>query len=132
MSDKTTLLRAFNNHFFDFLNDVMSIFPENDDLKLAKTSFETAKKANPTLILKAWFNYVYTPYKDVIDAGNIDFFFEKDYGSDLSTLSNANEIMKMIDKIRQPIKEMSAENKAHTAKYVKNLSQISALYNLQS
>jgi len=110
----------------------MSIFPENDDLKLAKTSFETAKKANPTLILKAWFNYVYTPYKDVIDAGNIDFFFEKDYGSDLSTLSNANEIMKMIDKIRQPIKEMSAENKAHTAKYVKNLSQISALYNLQS
>ena len=50
----------------------------------------------------------------------------------MSTLSNANEIMKMIDKIRQPIKEMSAENKAHTAKYVKNLSQISALYNLQS
>jgi hypothetical protein len=128
MADKTTLLRAFNTHFFEFLADIITIFPENQDLKLANTSFETAKKANPTLIVKAWFSYVYTPYKDVIDVGNIDFFFEKDYGSDLSNVANANEIMKMIDKIRQPIKEMSGENRVHTTKYIQNLSQLSMLY----
>ena len=128
MTDKTTLLRAFNTHFFEFVDDIINVFPDNADLKLAKTSFETIKRANPTLILKAWFNYVYTPYKDVIEAGNIDFFFDKDYGSDLAILSNAGEIMKMIDKIRQPIKDMSPENKAHTTKYIQNLSKLSMLY----
>jgi hypothetical protein len=128
MTDKTTLLRAFNTHFFEFVSDIVNVFPDNEDIKLAKTSFETIKRANPTLILKAWFSYVYTPYKDVIEAGNIDFFFDKDYGSDLSILSNAGEIMKMIDKIRQPIKDMSPENKAHTTKYIQNLSKLSMMY----
>ena len=98
MSDKSTLLRAFNSQFFDFLKDIITIFPDNQDIKLANTSFETIKKANPTLILKAWYSYVYYPYRDVIDVGNIEFFFDKDYGSDLSIVPNASEIMKMIDK----------------------------------
>jgi hypothetical protein len=128
MADKTTLQRAFNTHFFEFLADIISIFPDNQDLKTANTSFETVKKANPTLIIKAWFSHVYSPYKDVIEAGNIEFFFDKDYGSDLSSVANANDIMKMIDKIRKPIKEMSDENRVHTTKYIQNLSQLSMLY----
>jgi len=48
MADKSTLLRAFNTQFFDFLKDIMTIFPENQDIKLANTSFETNKKYNPT------------------------------------------------------------------------------------
>jgi hypothetical protein len=128
MSDKSTLLRAFNSQFFDFLKDIITIFPDNQDIKLANTSFETIKKANPTLILKAWYSYVYYPYRDVIDAGNIEFFFDKDYGSDLSIVPNASEIMKMIDKIRQPIKELSDENKEHTKKYIQILSKLSMHY----
>jgi len=124
MSDKSTLLRAFNSQFFDFLKDIITIFPDNQDIKLANTSFETIKKANPTLILKAWYSYVYYPYRDVIDVGNIEFFFDKDYGSDLSIVPNASEIMKMIDKIRQPIKELSDENKEHTKKYIQILSKL--------
>jgi hypothetical protein len=128
MSDKSTLLRAFNTQFFDFLKDIITIFPDNQDIKLANTSFETIKKANPTLILKAWYSYVYHPYRDVIDAGDIEFFFDKDYGSDLSIVPNASEIMKMIDKIRQPIKELSDENKEHTKKYIQILSKLSMHY----
>jgi hypothetical protein len=125
MADKSTILRGFNTHFFDFLSDIISIIPNNHDILVAKTSFETIKRANPTIILKVWYQFVYTPYKGVIDQGNIDFFFEKDYGSDLATLNNADEIMKTIDKIRQPIKEMSDENKT---KYIQNLSKLSMTY----
>jgi len=128
MADKSTLLRAFNTQFFDFLKDIMTIFPENQDIKLANTSFETIKKANPTLILKAWYTYVYCRYRDVIDAGNIEFFFDKDYRSDLSIVSNASEIMKIIDKIRQPMKELSHENKEHTKKYIQILTKLSMHY----
>jgi hypothetical protein len=128
MADKSTILRAFNTHFFDFLNDIISIIPDNHDISVAKTSFETIKRANPTIILKVWYQFVYTPYKDVIDQGDISFFFEKDYGSDLANLNNAGEIMKTIDKIRQPIKNMSNENRAHSTKYIQNLSKLSMTY----
>lgn len=127
MTDKSTLMRAFNKHFFDFIDDIIGIFPENTDLASAKTSFETIKKANPSAISKAWFHFIYTPYKDVIDGGNITFFFEKDYSSDLANLSNSNEIMKIIDKIREPIRSMSDTNKEHSVKYIQNLSKLSVM-----
>ena len=128
MTDKSTILKAFNNHFFDFLADIIRVFPDNQDLAVAKTSFETIKRANPTIILKAWKTYVYMPYKDVIDGGDITFFLEKDYSTDLSILANSAEIMKIIDKLRQPIKEMDAVNKEHSIKYIQNLSTLSMLY----
>ena len=48
MTDKTTVLKAFNVHFFDFLDDVASIIDDNDDILTSKTNYETVKKANPT------------------------------------------------------------------------------------
>jgi len=130
MSEKSTLLKTFNHHFFEFLDDILRIFPDNTDLAIARKSFETIKKANPTAIIKVWLSFVYRPYKDVIEAGNIDFFFEKDYSSDLSNLANGNEIMKVIDVMRGPIKEMSEANREHSMKYIQNLSKISDLYGL--
>jgi hypothetical protein len=40
MSDKSTILKTFNTHFFDFLDDIISIFPENTDIKTARKSFD--------------------------------------------------------------------------------------------
>lgn len=128
MSDKSTILRTFNTQFFDFMKDILMVFPDNAEILTANKYFETIKKANPTSILKAWNSYVYVPYKNVIDEGNISFFFEKDYQSDLSGLANNGEIMQMIDRIRIPLREMSDENKQHTAKYVQVLSKLSVIY----
>lgn len=129
MSDKSTLLRAFNTHFFNFIDDIISIFPDNTDIAIARTSFDTIKRANPTAIIKAWCKFVYLPYANVINEGNITFFFEKDYGADLAKLPNSNEIMSIIDKIRGPIRSMDETNKAHSTKYIQNLSQMSKMYN---
>jgi hypothetical protein len=129
MTDKSSILRAFNTHLFDFMDDLISIFPNNNDLVLAKSSFDTIKKANPTAIIKAWLKFVYHPYKDVIDNGDISFFFDKDYSDDLSTVSNANKILNIIDTLRTPIKEMGDTNKEHTTKYIQNLSKLSMMYN---
>ena len=128
MTDRSTILKTFNAHFFEFLDDILRIFPENTDIATAKRSFETIKKANPTAILKVWSSFVYAPYKQVIDSGNIEFFFEKDYRSDLNNLANSSEIMKMIDIMREPVQQMSDVNKAHSMKYIQNLSKLSVLY----
>ena len=128
MSNKTTFLRAFNIHFFEFLDDIIRIFPENVDIQASKSSFELIKRANPTAIVKAWTIYVYRQYKDVIDVGDIRFFFEKNYKDDLSTLANANEIMNIIDTLREPIRSMGIANQATTMQYIQNLSKLSELY----
>ena len=128
MSDKSTILKAFNNHFFEFIQDIIIIFPENSDLKSTKTALEFFKKANPTCIIKAWHHYVYEQYKDVIESGDIVFFFEKDYKNDLTNMANAGDIMKAIDKIRDPIKNMGDENKTHAMKYIQNLCKLSEVY----
>jgi len=126
--DKSTTLRAFNKHFFDFLDDIISIFPEKEELINARTSFDVIKRANPTAIAKAWNKHVYSKYKDVIDNNDITFFFEKDYSKDLEKLSNAEKIMTTINSIREPISQMNNTNRDHCAKYIQNLSKLSSIY----
>jgi len=129
MTDKSTVLRAFNKHFFEFIDDIVTILPDEPEIVKAKVSFENIKKMNPTLICKTWFKVVYSPYKEVIDQGDISFFFEKDYASDLSNVPNAAEIMSIIDKIRMPIKSMDEVNRGHCTKYIQNLSKLSTVHN---
>jgi hypothetical protein len=128
MADKSTLLRTFNTHLFEFLDDIIRIVPDNKELQIAKTSFQTIKRANPTAIIKVWYSYVYAPYRDVIDRGDIQFFFQKDYSDDLSILQNSNEIIKMIDTLREPVSKMSETEKTFTMKYLQNLSKLSMMY----
>jgi len=127
-SDKTTLLRAFNNMLFEFLKEISSIFPENSDIKDSITGLELLKKANPTCIIKSWKRFVCDPYKQQIEAGDITFFCEKDYKSDLSNMSNADEIMKSIQRIRDPLKLLSEDNKKITFKYVNDLCKLSTIH----
>ena len=129
MTDKSTVLRAFNKHFFEFIEDIIRILPDEPEIVKAKVSLENIKKMNPTIICKTWFRLVYSPYKEVIDNGDISFFFEKDYSSDLDNVPNAAEIMGIIDKIRMPIKSMDEGNKGHCTKYIQNLSKLSTVYN---
>ena len=41
--DKTTILKAFNNQFEEFLDDVEVIFPSNRDIKTTKTGLLMSK-----------------------------------------------------------------------------------------
>jgi len=129
--DKSTVLKAFNNHLFEFIDDVISAFPNNNDIKTTKTFFEITKKGNATLLIKVWYTYVYIPYNELLEADDLDYFINKDYSNDISNLQNMSEILISIDKIRNPIKEMSDENKQHSLKYLKNLNKLSKMYDDQ-
>ena len=130
--DKISVQRAFNNHFFEFLGDIMTVFPENVEIASAKNSFETIKKMNPGAIIKAWYNFIYIPYNDIINEGNLSFFFDKDYSDDLSHLKNSDEFLKIIEKVRGPLRNMDEKNKEHSAKYLKNLNKLSYVYSTLS
>jgi hypothetical protein len=129
MADKSTVLRAFNTHMVEFLDDIISIIPGNVGLVATKNSFEMYKKANPTLLIKIWYSYVYLPYAEIIEKGDLDFFINKDYSEDLSYLQNSKSILNAIDTLREQIKEMSETNRNHSLEYIRNLCKLSNMYN---
>jgi len=129
MADKSSINKAFNTLLFSFVDDIITIFPEQEDIATAKTSMMSFKQMNPSLLIKSWYKMVYVPYANVIDAGDVSFFFDKDYSSDLQNVPNGKELMKMIDKVRTPIRSMDDTNRGHCAEYVLKLSKLSEMYN---
>lgn len=123
----TNLVTVFNDHFAEFVNDVQSVFPDDADILTAKNALLAIRKANPKLLVRIWIKYVYTPYKEQIEAGDINFFLTKDYSADLARNDNADKIMESIDRLRKPVKDMSPENQAKTMKYIQNLSKLATL-----
>jgi hypothetical protein len=127
-SDKSLLLNAFNTQFFDFIEDIEHVFSEDSSIKKAKVAFNLIKKANPVLIIKIWFTYVCMQYEAEINSDNIDFFIEKDYKKDFIYISGSDSIISNIDKLREPVRNMSKENQEKSFKYIKNLCILSKLY----
>ena len=128
MADKSSINKAFNTLLFSFLDDIITIFPEQEDIATAKTSMMSFKQMNPSLLIKSWYKMVYTPYANVIDSGDVSFFFDKDYSADLQNVPNGKELMKMIDKVRGPIRSMDDTNRGHCAEYILKLSKLSEMY----
>jgi hypothetical protein len=123
----SNILTVFNDHFAEFVNDIQSVFPDDPDILTAKNALLTIRKANPKMLVKIWVTYVVTPYKSQIDAGDINFFINKDYSTDLVRSDNSDKIMESIDRLRTPIKQMTPENQAKTMKYIQNLSKLALM-----
>ena len=123
----TNILTAFNDHFVDFINDVQSVFPEDPDILTAKNALSAIRKANPKMIVKIWKVFIAEKYRSEIEAGDISFFADKDYSSDVASSNSSDKIMESIDRLRGPIKNMSPENQAKTMKYIQNLTKLSEM-----
>lgn len=123
----SNILTAFNDHFLEFLNDVQSVFPDDPDILSAKNALMMIRKANPKMIVKIWKTFIADKYKDQIEANDISFFLTKDYSSDVSTAAGSDKIMESIDRLREPVRNMGAENQAKVMKYIQNLTKLSQL-----
>jgi len=123
----SNILTAFNDHFIEFVSDIQNVFPNDPDILTAKNALMAIRKANPKMIVKIWNLYIVGKYKSEIEAGNINFFINKDYSQDISLASNSDKIMDSINRLREPIKQMTPESQAKTMKYIQNLTKLSAM-----
>jgi len=126
--NSSQILKTFNDHFIEFVSDVQSVFPENIDLLTAKNAFLAIRKANPRIIIKIFKAQVSDPYQKEIDSGDLGFFIVKDYANDLVDADNSKQIMDAIDGLRNPVKQMDAENQAKVMKYLQNLKKLATIY----
>ena len=126
MNNKSSLLKVFNTHLLEFIDDVISIFPDNLDLKTGKTFIEGLKKVNPKSLIQVWKSSIVNPYRNFILQGDQAFFLNKDYTNDLPT--DSGKALEILDQVRTSLKNRSIENKKKAMKYVQNLTKISELY----
>ena len=127
--DHHVALRAFNDHFDEFVQDILRVFPNDRECKTASVALRALRKANPRLILTVFGESVCVPYKNEIIAGDISFFVNKDYRDDMKFKGDVNTaVLDKIDKIRRPISQMSEEDKQSVIKYLQNLQQLVFLY----
>jgi|TARA_B110000483_G_scaffold26798_1_gene32298 hypothetical protein len=127
--DKSQILKGFNDHFVEFVEDVERVFPDDNDISTVKESFIQMRKANPRLVIKAFNEYFLNKYRREIESGNIDFFIKKDYNTDLSVVGDSDYILKKIDVLRNPVKNMNEEDQNKVIKYIQNLSKLCDIYN---
>jgi hypothetical protein len=127
----TNILTAFNDHFLEFVNDVQNVFPDDPAILTAKNAFLTARKANPKLIVKIWKIFIVEKYKNEIESGNINFFINKDYTSDVSVSTYSDKISNAIDRLREPIKNMAYDDQLKAMKYIQNLTKLSELCSVE-
>jgi len=129
MSEKSRYLKAFNEHFIQFVMDIHKVFPKDDDILYSLNALKEIRKINPRLIMMIFTDYVVKNYKDKLMAGNIDYFLDKDYSDDIKYMKNANSIVEKINKLRDPIRKMNDVDKLKILKYLQNLIKLCDYYN---
>lgn len=126
--DRTVILKTFNDHFLEFLEDISRVFPDDPDVATTKTALLAIRKANPRLIIQSWKEYVVAPYRKKIDEGDMSFFIEKDFTNDLRDVDGNSSILDKIETLRDEVRSMSSEDQVKAMKYVQNLTKLSDLY----
>lgn len=124
----SSILKAFNEHLVDFINDIISVYPDNRSLKVTKTALQTWKRINPKSIIEIWKTCITDKYKTQIEKGDYRFFIEKNYSEDISGCENASDILTSIEELRIPISEMSKVSQEKAIKYIQNLTKLSQIY----
>jgi hypothetical protein len=130
-SQTKIILEAFNNTFKEFLKELCTVFPGNENIKKYKNGFNLLTTMTPKLTIQSWQAYVNEKYYDeIITMRNINNFIDKDYSSDIRNLGNGKktEAIEFIDNIREPLRDLEESNKETSLNYVQNLCKLSAAY----
>ena len=87
MEKNISFLTAFNNQIDNFLEDLITVCPEEKEFKMLKNGISLVKKTNPRIILSQFIEMIF-PYKEQILLRNEDFFIGKDYQEDFTNVSS--------------------------------------------
>ena len=126
--DKSSILKAFNNHIIEMLDDLITIYPRNTELRTTKTFIERLKKMNPKGMIKLWYSNVVIKYKTQIMNSDEDFFATKEIdGNDLGEYNN-DKVRKFLEIMQKEIGKATESNKQKCFKYLQNLVKLSEIY----
>lgn len=122
------ILKGFNDHFMELVEDIERVFPNDTDISTVKNSFKELRKANPKMVIKVYKEQIVDLYRDQIEKGNIDFFIDKDYKNDIGNIADSEYILNKINILKDPIRNMEPIDQVKVIKYIQNLSKLCDVY----
>ena len=108
--NKQTIIDLFVKQLSEFSKSLCKLYPEDSDLKLAKTAVATLSFVNPRQLLDLYNEFAY-PYREKILNKDEEYFLEKDFVTeDLDEGGNESAFNTMFN-FRRYLTELSNENK---------------------
>lgn len=121
-------LTAFNNLVIKFTEDIIYIFPDENDFKIYKRGIEMLNSANAKKICILYKNYS-SIYRENIINNDEAFFLNNDYNSVLNTLDQKQGVETIINKLKIHWSTLSDTNKQKIWEYLNSLLKLSDLVN---
>lgn len=125
----TTYLTAFNNIIFDFIDDLIGTFPEENDFKVYKRTLELLKSANAKKMCMIFKGYSYQ-YREKIKQKDESFFLKNTYDEiKADSKQDDNSVVAIIEKLKNYWNELSNENKDKIWLYLNTMISLCDLVN---
>lgn len=124
------MVDAFNKHFIEFIIDIERVFPDDPDIMSTRKTISKSLMLIPRALIKMFNEHFVKLYSTQIENGDISFFIENDYRKQHGYKENDQVwALDKIESLRQPVKNMSEEDKLKVVKYLQNLKKMTELYN---
>lgn len=121
-------LTAFNNLVIKFSEDLILVFPDENDFKVYKRGIEMLNSANAKKICQLFKNYS-SLYRKNIENKEEEFFLNNDYNGIINNLEKKEGIENIINKLKCCWGELSDSNKEKIWEYLNSLLKLSDLIN---
>ena len=124
-----TYLTAFNNIIFEFVDDLIATFPEENDFKVYKRTLTLLKSANAKKMCTIFKNYSYE-YRDKITNKDQSFFLKDKYNNIKEGYGTDDQSVEaIIEKLKHYWTELSVDNKEKIWQYLNTMIKLSDLIN---
>ena len=130
--EKKEVFRAFNKLYFEmleFMNE--NVDDKNKSFKIFYRKNYLLKRANIKLFIKKWYENISILYYNEILDGNIDYFLNKDYNSDLEKTGELKNELSMgyhIEYMKNIYHSLDKKLVDKFVLYVQQITQLSVLY----
>ena len=126
---KNEIIETFNKHMIEFIMDVERVFPNDKDIMMSRKSLSKIIMIMPKMVIRVFHEHISLVYSKEIEEGNLDFFIDNDFNSKHGNIINNNSmVIKKINELRRPVRNMSGNDKAKVIQYLKNLKNLTELY----
>lgn len=93
----TELLTKFNDTFVELLDDLIRVFPEDGDFKVAKLGVRTAVMSDEAAVQAIFHEKVTARYEGHVLSRDESFFLQQDYREDTAEFDDAADV---VDKLK--------------------------------
>ena len=135
MSENDRYYEIFNNKLTNFIDDLIIVFPNDNDFKLFKNTINLVKLANKKLLLKYFKLGVNEEFQNNILNKNEKFFLDNNYrsvldNSQIATVINKDNVNdKLIEKLKEYWTQLNDDNIETVWNYFNILLQLSKKIN---